>query len=57
MSTYKDFYQNAQCRLVTGPSNVQPAGKYVCTFQPGNFTGCGSEGVKTDSWPWDKMSL
>ena len=40
----------------------------MCTFQPGNFTGCGSEGVKIDfgqaerlvnhnAWPWDKMSL
>lgn len=37
-----------ESRLVIGPSNVQSAGMYVCTFQPGNITGCGSEGVKID---------
>ena len=25
---------------------IQFGGVYVCTFQPGNFTGLGSEGVK-----------
>ena len=25
---------------------ILSAGMYACTFQPGNFTGCGSEGVK-----------
>ena len=30
-------------RFVIGPSNVLFA---VCAFQPGNFTGRGSEGVK-----------
>ena len=30
-------------RFVTRPSNTQFGG--VCTFQPENFTGCGSEGV------------
>ena len=35
-----------ESRLVTGPSDILFAGMYVYTFQPGNFTGCGSEGVK-----------
>ena len=34
-------------RFVTGPSNILSAGMYVFTFQPRNFTGCGSEGVST----------
>ena len=34
-------------RFVTGPSNVLLAGVYVYTFQPGNFTGWGSEGIKS----------
>ena len=25
------------------------AGVYVCTFQPGNFTGCGSEEVNINA--------
>ena len=33
-------------RFVIGLSNILSAGMYVCTFQPRNFTGCGSEGVK-----------
>ena len=33
-------------RFVIGPSNTLSAGMYVCTLHPGNFTGCGSEGVK-----------
>ena len=33
-------------RFVIGPSNILSAGMYVFTFQPGNFTGFGSEGVK-----------
>ena len=33
-------------RFVAGPSNILFAGVYVYTFQPGNFTGWGSEGVK-----------
>ena len=32
-------------RFVTGPSNTLSAGVYVDAFQPGNCTGCGSEGV------------
>ena len=32
-------------RFVTGPSNILFAGVYVSTFQPGGFTGWGSEGV------------
>ena len=39
MSLWKDFYQNKQYWKLF-------AGVYVCTFQPGNFTGQGSEGVK-----------
>ena len=34
-------------RFVTGPSNVLFAGVHVYTFQPGNLTGCGSEGIKS----------
>ena len=37
---------NIESRFVIGPSNVLSAGGYVCTFHPGNLTGCGSEGVK-----------
>ena len=32
-------------RFVIGPSNIQFASVYVCTFQPRHFTGCNSEGV------------
>ena len=32
--------------FVTGPSNILFGGVYMCTFQPGNFTGWGSDGVK-----------
>ena len=32
-------------RFVIGPSFVLFSGVYVCTFQPGNCTGWGSEGV------------
>ena len=35
-----------ESRLVIGPSKVLFVGVHVCIFQPGNFTGCGSEGVK-----------
>ena len=31
--------------LFFGPSDILFVGLYVCTFQPGNFTGWGSEGV------------
>ena len=37
---------STESRFVTGPSNTLFAGVYVCTFQPGNVTGWGSEGVK-----------
>ena len=30
---------------VIGPLNILFAGVHVCTFQPGKFTGWGSEGV------------
>ena len=33
-------------RFVKGPSKHVFAGVYVCTFQPGNFTGQGKEGAK-----------
>ena len=32
-------------RFVIGLSSILFAGVYLITFQPGNFTGCGSEGV------------
>ena len=35
-----------ESRFVIGPSNILFGGVYACNFQPGNFTGCGSEGVK-----------
>ena len=38
--------RRTESRFVIGPSNVLSAGVYVCTFQPGNLAGCGSEGVK-----------
>ena len=34
-------------RFVLGLSSILFAGVYVCTFQPGNFTGWGSEGVNS----------
>ena len=37
---------SAKSRFVIGPSNILFAGMYMCTFQPGNFTGWGSERVK-----------
>ena len=44
-------------RLVTGPSNILFAGVHVCTFQPGKFTGWGSERVKRGQrmWEWQRM--
>ena len=35
-----------ESRFVIGSSNTLSAGMHVCTFQPRNFTGCGSEAVK-----------
>ena len=35
-----------ESKFVTGPSNILSAGVCMSTFQPGNFTGLGSEGVK-----------
>ena len=40
-----NFSQNAG-RFVIRPSDILFASVYVCTFQPGNVTGWGSEGVK-----------
>ena len=36
--------------LVIGPSNILSAGMYVCTFQPGNFTGCEGKGVNEEAF-------
>ena len=33
-------------RFVIGPSNILSEGVYAYTFQPGNFTCWGSEGVR-----------
>ena len=53
MSMWKDFCQNAQysaeSRFVIGPIKWTVSGVYVCTFQPRNFTGWGSEGVNNDN--------
>ena len=35
-----------ESKFVIGPSDIMFPGVCVCCFQPGNFTGCGSEGVK-----------
>ena len=37
---------NTESRFVIGPSDILFAGVYVCTFQPGKFTGWGSRGVR-----------
>ena len=34
-----------ESRFVLGPSNILFGGVILCTFQPGHFTGWGSEGV------------
>ena len=39
--------RSIESRFVIGPPNTLFAGVYVCTFQPGNFTGWGSEGVNS----------
>ena len=48
MSMWKDYIKmhSTESRFVIGPSNILFAGVYMCTFQPINFTGWGSEGVK-----------
>ena len=48
MSTWKDFYlkHSIESGFVIGPSNILFAAVYACTFQPGNVTDWGSEGVK-----------
>ena len=48
--------RNIESSFVTGPSNVLSAGMYVCTFQPGKFTRCGSEGVNSQ-WAIDEFKL
>ena len=37
---------STESRFVIGPSDILFGVVYVCTFQPGNFTGWSSEGVK-----------
>ena len=37
---------SVESRFVIGPSNILFGSVYVCTFQPGNYTGWGSEEVK-----------
>ena len=65
MSMWKNFHQNTQywSRFVMGPSNTLSAGMYVYTFQPGNFTGWGSEGVNgighggSSDWLYSLLTL
>ena len=38
--------RRTESSFVIGPSNILLAGVRECTFQPGNCTGCGSEGVE-----------
>ena len=40
--------ESIESRFVIGPSNILFEGVYVCTFQPGNCTGCGREGVNKE---------
>ena len=42
-------------RFVIGPSNMLFACVYVCTFQPGNVTGQGSEGVNKEDMKYTKQ--
>ena len=37
-----------ESRFVIGPSNILFGDVYECSFQPGNFTGWGSEEVKEE---------
>ena len=39
---------STESRLVIGPPNILFLGVYVSIFQPGNFTGWGSEVVKKE---------
>ena len=49
---------STESRFVTGPSTILFASSHVCTFQPGNFTGWGSEVVKNDSrWTLHPISF
>ena len=51
--------RSAKRGSVIGPSNIQFAGTYMCTFQPGNLTDRGNERVKAliVVWTedWDSM--
>ena len=46
MSTWQEFYQNALYWQQVHQINCFPSCMSISTFQPGNFTGWGSEGVK-----------
>ena len=46
-----------ESRFVIGPSSVLFGGVYVCTFQPENFTGCGSEGVNPRAEDWSECHV
>ena len=37
-----------KARFVIGPPNILSGSVHVCTFEPGDFTGWGSGGVKQD---------
>ena len=56
-SIWKDLHQNLWDFLRKEKSFISPLKKKiclqasVCTFQPGPFWGCGSEGVKPGTWP------
>ena len=49
--------RSVESRFVIGPSNLLSAGVYDCTFQPGNFTGWVSEGVKVEAYGLTETTL
>ena len=42
--------------FVESPSDILFAGEYVCTFQPGNLTSWGSEGVNGDTYSRNSLA-
>ena len=48
---------STESRFVTGPSNILFVGAYVCTFQPGNSTSWGSEGLNTTHLSFPSLRL
>ena len=46
-----------ESRFVIGPSNILFASVYVCTFQPGNVTDWGSEGVKASTTKFSSIDF